>query len=56
MPVKKKYQRTLNMRLTEAEFQTLQTLKQNGGTISDLIRKAIDFYEFYYSNSKKSSL
>lgn len=47
MSAKKKLTRTLNVRLTEAEWQAFQELKKSGRTISDLIRRSIDFYQFY---------
>lgn len=47
---KRNFTRTLNVRLTEAEYLALQELKKTS-TIAELIRKSIDFYQFYHSTN-----
>lgn len=51
MKAKRKFSRTLNVRLTQSEYEAFQNLKKSGGTISELIRRSIEFYQHYYSTN-----
>lgn len=50
----KHYHRTVTVRLTENEYQSLQKIKKSGNKISDIIRQSITFFENYYSKNKET--